>query len=173
MSEIKIVPVELKDLSKLQAISRETFAKTFDEGTAEDDMKKFLDEAYSSEKLTKELNNPNSKFWFITVDDQVAGYLKLNVENAQTEHLAENALEVERIYLSDRFQHMGLGLKLMQFAEEKARKLNKDAMWLGVWEHNENAKHFYARYGYKRVSEHTFVVGDDKQTDYLLLKKLN
>lgn len=45
-------------------------------------------------------------------------------------------------------------------------------MWLGVYEKNINAQHFYKRHGFEGVSEHTFQVGSDPQTDWLLLKNL-
>lgn len=52
------------------------------------------------------------------VQNEIAGYLKINVGDAQTEHLRENALEVERIYLRSSFQHRGLGNVLLDFAEK-------------------------------------------------------
>lgn len=86
--------------------------------------------------------------------------------------MADNALEVERIYLKQNFQHQGFGLVLIKLAEELARKKNKANMWLGVWEKNYQAQAFYKKDGFKRVSQHTFVVGDDPQTDFILVKEL-
>lgn len=164
--------VTADDVEELQKISRETFKVTFDPYTAPDDMKRFLQEDYETNKLVNEIKNPNSRFFFLTVGDEVAGYLKINVGDAQTEHLKENALEVERIYLRTVFQHRGLGNVLFDYAEGIAKKEGKDYMWLGVYEKNINAQHFYKRHGFERVSQHTFQVGSDPQTDWLLLKKL-
>lgn len=172
MTKYTIRKVTVDDVKDLQAISRETFKKTFDEYTAPADMARFLKEDYETSKLTKEIENPNSRFYFLIVKDEVAGYLKINEGDAQTEDLKSNALEVERIYLREKFQHQGLGLVLIKLAEKIAREEKKDYMWLGVYEHNLNAQKFYARDGFKRVSQHTFQVGSDPQTDYLLAKKL-
>ncbi|WP_297817542.1 GNAT family N-acetyltransferase [uncultured Lactobacillus sp.] len=168
--EIKKVTSE--DVKQLQEISRQTFKETFGEYNTEKDMAEFLDEAYDTKKLTKEIENPDSEFYFMMVQDQVAGYLKVNEKSAQTEQVADNALEVERIYLKNDFQHQGLGLVLIKLAEEIAHKKNKTNMWLGVWEKNFNAQKFYQKDGFERVSQHTFVVGDDPQTDFILVKKL-
>lgn len=168
-----IKKVTINDLKELQAISRETFKKTFDPFTKADDMSVFLRENYASEKLTREINNPDSRFFFLVVKKQVAGYLKVNVEKAQTEKLKENSLEIERIYLREKFQHKGLGLALIKYAEDLARKEQKDYMWLGVYEKNLNAQKFYAKDGFKRISQHVYQVGEDPQIDYLLIKKLN
>ncbi|QNQ81895.1 GNAT family N-acetyltransferase [Lactobacillus sp. PV012] len=171
-TDYKIKKVSGKDLEDLQKISRLTFAQTFGADNSEVDLNKYLDEAYASEKLTHELENPNSEFYFIVVNNEVAGYLKVNEFDAQTEDVDENALEVERIYLDNEFQHQGLGLALIQLAEKIAHDKKKDKMWLGVWEKNYNAQKFYEKDGFKRFSQHTFMVGDDKQTDYILVKKL-
>ena len=61
---------------------------------------------------------------------------------------------------------------LLDFAEKTAREEGKDYMWLGVYEKNVPAQHFYKRHGFSKVSQHTFQVGSDPQTDWLLVKKL-
>ena len=167
-----IKPITTSDVEKLQKVSRETFKATFDPYTAPNDMVRFLEEDYETVKLVKEIENPNSRFYFLMVQNEIAGYLKINVGDAQTEHLRENALEVERIYLRSSFQHRGLGNVLLDFAEKTAREEGKDYMWLGVYEKNVPAQHFYKRHGFSKVSQHTFQVGRDPQTDWLLVKKL-
>lgn len=172
VTNYKIKKVGTNDLKDLQAISRLTFTQTFGADNSEADLNKYLDKAYAEDNLIKELQNPNSEFYFILVDDEVAGYLKVNEFEAQTEAIDQNALEIERIYLDNRFQHQGLGLALIQLAEKIAHDKNKKKLWLGVWEKNYNAQEFYKKDGFKRFSQHTFIVGDDKQTDYILVKSL-
>ncbi|MDE7055651.1 MAG: GNAT family N-acetyltransferase, partial [Lactobacillus sp.] len=154
MVEYTIKDVTENDVKELQAISRETFKTTFDEYTAPADMARFLKEDYATKKLLAQINNSDSRFFFLMVKDEVAGYLKVNVNSAQTENVKPNALEVERIYLRQKFQHQGLGLVLIKLAEEIARKENYDYMWLGVYEHNLIAQKFYKKDGFTRVGQH-------------------
>ncbi|MBD5430692.1 GNAT family N-acetyltransferase [Lactobacillus sp.] len=167
-----IKKVDTEDVKELQKISRLTFKETFGADNSTENMTEFLDKTYAEEKLLNEIKNPNSHFFFLLVDDKVVGYLKVNEADAQSEDVAENALEIERIYLTHEYQHRGLGLVLIKLAEKIARENNKDNMWLGVWENNFNAQNFYNKDGFKRVSQHTFVVGNDPQTDYILVKTL-
>jgi ribosomal protein S18 acetylase RimI-like enzyme len=60
----------------------------------------------------------------------------------------------------------------MNQAIEIAKGRGKEYLWLGVWEHNERARRFYQKNGFYRIGEHTFVMGDDPQTDYLLRRNL-
>ena len=132
--EIKEVLAD--NIRELQQISRQTFLETFGSQNSAEDMREFLDTAYAEEKLKDEVENANSSFYFLTVDNKVAGYLKVNEGDAQTEQVVPNALEVERIYLKQDFQHQGLGLVLIKLAEKIAKEKDKDNMWLGVWEKN-------------------------------------
>ncbi|MFQ3625141.1 GNAT family N-acetyltransferase [Lactobacillus johnsonii] len=168
--EIKEV---LADNSReLREISRQTFLETFGSQNSTENMREFLDTAYAEEKLKDEVENGNSSFYFLTVDNKVAGYLKVNEGDAQTEQVVPNALEVEKIYLKQDSQHQGLGLVLIKLAEKIAKEKEKDNMWLGVWEKNYQAQAFYEKDGFKRVSQHTFVIGEDPQTDLILVKRL-
>ena len=154
MQAYEIKKVTIADIQDLQQISRETFSETFGSQNSTENMEKFLNKAYAEEKLRSEIENKNSNFYFLIVNNQVAGYLKVNEGDAQN------------------FQHQGFGLVLIKLAEELARKKNKANMWLGVWEKNYQAQAFYKKDGFKRVSQHTFVVGDDPQTDFILVKEL-
>lgn len=145
MQAYEIKKVTIADIQDLQQISRETFSETFGSQNSTENMEKFLNKAYAEEKLRSEIENKNSNFYFLIVNNQVAGYLKVNEVDAQTEQVADNALEVERIYLKQNFQHQGLGLVLIKLAEELARKKNKANMWLGVWEKNYQAQTFYKK----------------------------
>ncbi|ANZ57607.1 GNAT family N-acetyltransferase [Fructilactobacillus lindneri] len=172
MEQLEVKQISLVQLSELQKISRLTFADTFGAANTETDLKKYLDEAYSNQKLTKELNNPETFFYFGYIDHQLAGYLKLNVGKAQSDKVSNNSLEVERIYILPAFKRHGLGKKLIEVAESIAKQKHKDNLWLGVWEGNPKAIAFYQAQGFERIGQHTFVVGDDPQTDYLMEKSI-
>lgn len=169
---MEIIRCTLDELTELQNVCRKTFYETFADSNTESDMKKFLDEAYSSEKLKSEIMDKDSATFLAVEKGEVLGYLKLNKGAAQTEKVFDSALEIQRIYILKKAKGKGIGTKLMSLAEETAKKLNLPVIWLGVWEHNEAAKAFYAKKEFVRFSEHTFTVGDDPQTDWLLKKEL-
>ena len=76
MTNIEIIKVELKDIRLLQKIGRETFRETFSDGNTEENMTKYLEEGFSIEKLTVELNDQNTDFYFATFNGNIIGYLK-------------------------------------------------------------------------------------------------
>ena len=55
---------------------------------------------------------------------------------------------------------------------ELAQAAGATALVLGVWEHNERAKAFYQRFGFREVSAVAFRLGADVQRDLVLRKGL-
>lgn len=172
MSDIVIIRCTINDLTKLQQISRQTFYETFADLNTEEDMKKYLEEELSLEKLTAELNNEDSEFYFAELNDEVIGYLKINCGKAQTELKEQKALEIERIYARKEFHGKKLGQLLYDKAIQIARDKNAAYIWLGVWEENRRAINFYKKNGFVEFDKHIFKLGDDAQTDIMMKLEL-
>lgn len=170
MESISIIPVSFDDLIKLQAISRSTFAQTFDEHNNPEDMQAYLDNSFSAEKLSAELNNQNSAFYF-AVDNSinsVVGYLKVNTGDAQSEKKDLDAFEIERIYVDKTYFGKKVGQLLFDKAIDIAKSKKVSYVWLGVWEENHRALAFYTKNGFKAFDKHIFKLGNDEQTDIMM-----
>lgn len=172
MNSLEIKKATVKDLNALQLIGRQTFSETFADVNSEENMIKYLEESFADEKLTAELNNPNSHFYLAQLDNKVIGYLKLNTGYAQTEKQADNALEIERIYVAKEFHGQNVGQAIYAQALKTAKELNATYIWLGVWEKNFRAVSFYTKNGFEQFDTHIFRLGDDEQTDLLMKKVL-
>jgi len=162
----------LADLSQLQEISYETFNETFKRQNSPENMKAYLERAFNLKQLEKELSNPSSKFFFVYFNNELAGYLKVNTSDAQSEEMGDESLEIERIYILNKFQKHGLGKYLLNKAMEMAAERNKKKIWLGVWEKNENAIAFYKKMGFVQIGAHSFYMGDEEQIDFIMTKTL-
>ena len=85
------------EIDILQRLSKQTFFESFSWGNTEENMARFLEEGFSSDKLSRELNDENTTFYFVKNGQEVIGYMKLNDGLSQTEQQAEDSLEIERI----------------------------------------------------------------------------
>ena len=168
-----IRPCTEHDVNTLREISIQTFSETCEHDNEEEHLQAYLKKAYNSEKLRKELSNPNSFFYFIEHQEKVAGYLKVNVKDAQTEAMGKNALEIERIYIRKEFQKLGLGKELLSHAVGVAHEHQVSTIWLGVWEENKNALAFYKKSGFVKRGQHSFFMGEDEQIDWIMEKQLS
>ena len=135
-------------------------------------MAQYLDEEFSLEKLTAELDNDTSEFYFAVLNDETIGYLKLNVGNSQTEIIDDKSLEIERIYVVNKCHGKKIGQLLYEKAIQIARQIDADYVWLGVWENNPRAISFYKKNGFVEFDKHIFKLGDDEQTDIMMKKVL-
>lgn len=165
-------PCQLGELKILQEISIETFTDTFKEQNTERALIDYLEEAYNENQLKKELLNPSSFFYFLKKGSEIVGYLKLNIEEAQSEDILPTALEVQRIYIRKPYKRNGYGREAIKFSENLALQLQKKQIWLGVWEYNTKALAFYKTQGFKKIGDHPFFMGEEKQIDLILSKNL-
>ncbi|MGG5207627.1 GNAT family N-acetyltransferase [Chryseobacterium sp. MIQD13] len=172
MASIIINKSTTEDLEIIQNLGRQTFYETFAESNSEGAMKTYLDKSFSTEKVRSELNNPDSYFFIAWEEDIPVGYLKLNSGPAQTELQDDTSLEIERIYVKKSHHGQKVGQLLYDKAMEVAQSLNKNYLWLGVWEKNLRALSFYRKNGFEEFGSHTFTLGDDDQTDLMMKKTL-
>ncbi len=168
MLNITIQPVTQNDINTLFHISRQTFIDAFAALNTEENMAKYLEEELSLEKLTVELENENSAFYFALLGNDIIGYMKLNFGQAQKELQENTSLEVERIYVLKEFIGKNVGQMLYEKALAIASEKNVDFIWLGVWEENVRAIKFYERNGFVAFDKHEFVLGDDVQMDVMM-----
>lgn len=169
---IEVKKCTLADLHILQELSYETFNDTFKNQNSPDNMQAYLERAFNLNQLEKELSNQFSQFFFVFLNQELAGYLKVNTNGAQTEEMGEESLEIERIYIKKTFQKHGLGKYLLNKAMEIAIERRVKKLWLGVWDKNENAIAFYKKMGFVQTGAHSFYMGDEEQTDFIMILTL-
>ncbi|GAA0892927.1 GNAT family N-acetyltransferase [Fulvivirga kasyanovii] len=167
-SDITIRPAEKVDVKALQEIGRTTFTEAFGAVNSPENLQKYLDSKFSPEALAEEVANPDSMFFFAEHDGQVIGYLKINFGDAQTESMPEHTMEIERIYVLAKYYGKGVAKLLFDKAMSLARETNSVTVWLGVWEENPRAIKFYEKNGFVEFDKHSFILGEDVQTDILM-----
>jgi len=172
MINIQIEKAMQNDVTRLQEISRKTFKEAFASVNTEENMVKYLEETLSFAKLSLELDEVNSAFYFASVDNKTIGYLKLNFGTSQTDIKDPLATEIERIYVLKAYQGKNIGQLLFDKALQTARQKHHHYIWLGVWQENQAAIRFYERNGFVPFDTHFFILGDDEQTDILMKLQL-
>ncbi|WP_027824833.1 GNAT family N-acetyltransferase [Lactobacillus psittaci] len=170
--KIRIQPIQTDDIKQLIDLSKQCFHQTFDSCRALNDVNTYIKSAYTQEKLQSELKTATSRMFFAFVDNQIAGYLKVNWGMSQTETKWPSAFEIQRIYVLKQFQGRHVGSELMIKAISLAKEKHFRRIWLGVWEHNDKAQKFYHYFGFKAKDEHIFMMGDTPQRDLMMVKDI-
>ncbi|MCU5745263.1 GNAT family N-acetyltransferase [Staphylococcus sp. SQ8-PEA] len=168
----EFVKVKEDEVEQLRKIAIETFDKTFGYAYTTEDLQHYYDSELSVSQLLQELRNDDSWIYFYREEDEVLGYFKFNINDAQTEPMGQAYLQVQRIYLLPQVQRGGIGKQIIDFAEREARRLNKVKIWLGVWDQNDNAISFYKGRGFIHTGTHEFRTGSVIDHDLIMEKDL-
>lgn len=166
--DISIRRATPEDAELLARLGEQTFSETFAHLNTPEDMEAYLTSAFTPARLAGELADPRALFWVAEVGGEPAGYAKLHDGEPPPEVTGERPVELVRLYVLQRWLGLGVGPALMRTCVDEARRAGHRAMWLGVWEHNERAKAFYRRWGFRRVGQHVFQLGSDPQIDWLM-----
>lgn len=162
--DLKIIKATITNIDEVLFISRKTFVESYSKYNTKENMELYLEENITLQKLTHELNNPDSEFYLALKNSSVIGYLKVNFGPAQNDLNDNQSLEIERIYISNEFYGKGFGQLLFNKAVAIAKSHHLSYIWLGVWENNVKALNFYQRNGMTEFDKHSFMFGKDKQT---------
>lgn len=114
------------DVDLVIQIGKETYLNAFSEMNNADNMDDYLTKAFNREKIATEIKNPNSQFLLLFYNTKLAGYLKINENEAQSEFRNDLGLELERIYIKKNYQGEGLGKVLINKAIEIALEKSKE-----------------------------------------------
>jgi len=112
---------------------------------------------------------------FPSHSDHILGFVNLHTTSSSSEPCMDNAdapIEFQKFYVDLEAHGMGIGRRLSDNAEEWAKEKGYKTVWLGVWEENEKAQKVYKRFGYERVGNHNFALGECIQTDWIMQKSL-
>ena len=158
----------LSDLPELLALARTSFVQAFTAGNKPENVQAYLAEAFTEDKLTKEIQETASTFIVASLAGKLVGYTKLNLSAAQADVQDPASVEVARLYTLEEVWGTGLGQVLLDAAIAFGRQEGKTWLWLGVWEHNARAIRFYEKNGLCIFGSHPFPFGDEIQTDWLM-----
>ena len=121
----------------------------------------FLDESYGIDgRMHRDLADPTIEWRIAVGQSGIVGYAKLTPLRAPAPVPLPGALELQQLYVLRRWHGTGVAAQLMEWALEAASAARAPEVYLTVFDHNERAKRFYARYGFSEVGRCTFQLGD-------------
>ena len=149
---------------------RETFVEDFGIQYPPQDEARFIEEAYGAEALLRYFEDPEYQHLIGELDGVPLGYALVGRNTLPHPDAKQGDGEFKRLYVKRQAQTQGLGLLLFEVGMKWLEQHFSGPLWLGVWEHNERAKKFYLRNGFKPVGEYVFRVGETEETDWILRK---
>lgn len=164
---------EPKDAAGLAEIGRETFVETFGHLYPPADLRYYLEETYSVEKMSADLADPGVEVRIAYSGRRMLAYCKIGPCKLPFDTGPEPALELHRVYVYGHGQGVGVGRILLAWAIERARQRGARNLFLGVWQSNERAIAFYESRGFEKVGAYKFRVGGTLDDEYIMRLRLD
>ncbi len=167
-------PATPHDAPALAELGRTSFIDAFGHLYSADNLNRFLEQTYAEAIVKAELANPLRLFRIAEKDGSMLGYCKLGLDvTLDHDPAGRRVMELKQLYLRGRQTGSGIGAALMEWALDEAKSHEVDDVILSVWSENHGAQRFYARYGFEKIGDTVFMVGDHRDEEYLMGLRLN
>ena len=172
---MKLRPATEADAPTLAELGRASFVAAFGHLYQPDDLAAFLAEYRTPEKFLQHLADPPTLIQLAEVDGELAAYCLIvrgHKFDEQGEPRPERPVFISQLYCAPGMTGRGLGAALIEWAIAQGRAWGGDAVQLSVFSDNLGAQRFYQRYGFGKVADIDFWVGNHRDAEFLYELKL-
>ena len=176
MTQVVLRPATLDDVENLSKLGRDSFCAAFAHLYRPEDLNAFLEQCYAHPAVAEEVSDDVHRHR-LAVDPAsgaLLGYVKIRVPSYYSEYSdAANPMALCQLYTDPARTGMGIGAMLMEWALGEARAGGHDAVQLSVYSENFGAQRFYARYGFAKIADIHFDVGEQRDEEFLYELRLD
>ena len=173
MTQTILRAATIADIPALSELAIEAFKAKFAQLYGADDLATFLAEALEEGPVAAELANPTRIYQLAEVDGALMGFAKIGLNCGFPDHARGNTvMELKQLYTAADATGMGIGSLLMDWAMAQFAEHGADEVQISVYSENHGAHRFYERYGFEKVADITFRVGEQLDPEFLFAKML-
>jgi len=173
VTEATFRPATLADVPALSALATDSFVAKFGHLYAADDLAAFLAENLAEAPVAADVANPAIVYRLAEREGRLLGFCKLGLKCGFPGHArGQRVMELKSLYTAPDATGMGLGSKLMDWAMAEFAARGADEVQLSVYAFNDGAQRFYHRYGFAKVADITFKVGNHYDPEFLFARLL-
>jgi ribosomal protein S18 acetylase RimI-like enzyme len=166
-------PATIADAPALAKLGAETFIAAFGHLYREKDLAAFLAQVHNPDAVAEEIAGDSCTHCLVEHDGALIAFCKLRYPSHYTAYSdARDPIELGQLYALPLHTGAGIGTQLMDWALSVARERGHDAILLSVYAENYGAQRFYQRYGFGKIADITFQVGDHFDPEFLYELKL-
>lgn len=161
------------DLPALSQLATNSFIAKFGALYSPEDLASFLGENLSEAAFAADLANPDRLIQLADDDGQLLAFCKIGQTCGFPDHARGNrVMELKQLYADAAATGMGIGGQLMDWAMAEFAARGADEVQLSVYAENHGAHRFYSRYGFAKVADITFKVGEQLDPEFLYARML-
>lgn len=161
-----------EDAGLLSKIALKIFLDTFAAQNNAKDITIHAARAYSPEIQLRELQDPGKLYLIADIDRVAVGFAMLGEPKSEVCDAFDSPVELFRFYVDEAWHGHGIAQQMMDVVEDVARSLGGRTLCLGVWEHNPRAIRFYEKIGFRDAGSQPYLLGEDQQTDRVMVREI-
>ena len=173
MTELRLRRAHTADAAALADLGTRSFVEKFGNMYVPADLTAFLAGSHSEDAVAAEIASPAMRICLAERDGALAGFCKLVMRTTWPEYARAEAIELKQLYTEPALTGVGIGARLMDWSIAEARRAGAREMQISVWSGNHGAQRFYARYGFEKVADIAFWVGEQRDEEFLFARLLD
>ncbi|HLA55517.1 MAG TPA: GNAT family N-acetyltransferase [Flavobacterium sp.] len=161
----------LADSLKLSVLYKQVYIQTYGVEGVSDEFAHFITKQFSVERIEDAITR-NPDYLIVAVyNENLVGVAEIEFsKKCPIGNII--APELNKLYILEWFCGIGIGQKLMEFAENMLRAKGEKEMWLWVLISNTRAIRFYEKQGYKWIGNAFFQMETNNYENKVMLKTL-
>lgn len=161
-----------EDAPALAQLAAATFTETFGHLYRPEDLHAFLTGSQTVATYGPLLQDPRIAIWVVVrPSGKLCGFLTAGPCKLPVPGLEATAGEIRQIYLHRAVQRLGIGTCLLQTGLAWLYQRGRKPIYVGVWSENTGAQRLYARYGFEKIGEYDFPVGQHLDREFILKRQ--
>jgi diamine N-acetyltransferase len=163
----------IDEVEALAELSRDTFREAFAHLYSAEDLALFEAAVYAPEVIGAELASPNRRYMIAYDGGHMVGYCKIGFDKTLDYDWGDQKIvELKQLYVFASHHGGGVAQHLTDWATSEARAVGANALLLSVYSDNPRGQRFYQKNGFAHVADTYFMVGNQRDDEYLCLKPL-
>jgi ribosomal protein S18 acetylase RimI-like enzyme len=145
------------DAESLSVLASSTFIEAYDDLSPEESSK-YVSEFFTPEKIQGHIRSADSRL-LVADEGGLVGYILLERANAPESISKRYQIECVRLFVMKSAQGRNWGSRLLEEGLRTSGEQGYEALWLKVWDKNENAIRFYESKGFHCLGATSYTEG--------------
>lgn len=174
MPHLIIYRANLADLELVRQTGIETYTPYYPHVWKPGGMDWYMEHCFGRESLARELSDEHIEYYLPqTPERQIIGLLKIHPNRSLPHDADTTGLYVEKLYLMPAFFRKGMGQELLNVAEDMAKALHHNTIWLQVMQTGPVSAYTKAGYQIAQATRFEFdYLKEEERNGWVMVKQL-
>lgn len=168
-NDFNIRPATPGDAENLATLSTAVWINTYAKNGVRRSYSSYVLQEFTPTKFDEILTTNNKLIWLVENECSILGYIQLNL-NSPCPNNKGCEIEIDRLYILDRFSRKGIGQSLLNTALAHCRDINATQIWLSTNHENSSAINFYQKNDFNIIGSITFELDDGQHPNHVFIR---